>query len=369
VKIGVPKEIINNEYRVSVVPGGVYELIKDGNTFYLQSSAVVGSGYEDSEYIKAGAVILDKVEDIYKNAELIVKVKEPVEKEYRLIKEGQLIFAYFHLSSNRKLTKALISSGASFIAYETIEKDGKFPLLATMSEIAGREAAIMGAYYLGVQFGGGGSFISGTTGILPCRVLIIGAGIVGKSAARMMSGMGADVIIMSPFIDELREIELGNYFNSNVSTKVMSYYNIIEEIKKADVLISAVYVKGGRTPLLVTKDMVSKMKKGSVIVAVDIDQGSSIETAHPTTHQDPVYVDYGVIHYCVANMPGVFPRTSTLALTNISLPYIKKIAKGGIKAVISDIELVTGLNVHKGKIVYLKIAKDLDMMDDYEELL
>ncbi len=289
--IGIPKEIKINEYRVSVTPGGAFELKQEGHKVYVQKDAGAGSGYKDSEYENAGAIILDSIDKVYGAADLIVKVKEPVEPEYPLIKKGQIIFAYLHLSSNKKLVEALLESRSTCVAYETIERNGNFPLLAPMSEVAGREAAIIGAYYLGIQFGGMGLLIGGVTGVLPGRVLILGAGVVAKSAAKMVAGMGAEVVIMSPFIDELREIELGNYFSANVFTKMMSHYNILEEVKKADIVISAIYVKGARTPILVTKDMVAQMKKGSVIVAVDIDQGSSIETARPTTHKDPIYIE------------------------------------------------------------------------------
>ncbi|MBC7334501.1 MAG: alanine dehydrogenase, partial [Actinobacteria bacterium] len=306
---------------------------------------------------------------VYNMSELIVKVKEPIEIEYPLLKEKHIIFAYLHLSSNKKLVKALLDSKCTCVAYETIEKDGEFPLLAPMSEVAGKMAAIIGACYLSAQFGGRGLLIGGVTGVLPARVLILGAGVVAKSAAKIAAGMGAEVIIMSPFIDELRKIELSNYLCPNVFTKMMSYYNILEEVKKADIVISAIYVKGSKTPILVTEEMVAQMKKGSVIVAVDIDQGSSIETAYPTTHEDPIYIKHGVIHYCVANMPGVFPRTSTLSLTNLSLPYIKKIAKSGFESIKNDKELLSGLNIYNGKIVYKKVAEDVGMMEKYSNIL
>jgi len=366
--IGVPKELKNNEYRVSITPGGVYELVREGNTVVVQSWAGSGSGFEDPEYKEAGARVISTIDQVYQEADMIVKVKEPVEKEYGLIKKGQLVFTYLHLSSNKGLAKALIKSGGTFIAYETIEKDGHFPLLAPMSEIAGREAAIIGAYYQGNQFGGRGLLIGGATGVLPGRVLVLGAGVVGKSAAKIASGLGAYVVMMSPFIKELMEIELGNYMDSNVVTKMMSHYDLMEELKKTDVLISAVYVKGARTPVLVTRDMVAEMKKGSVIVAVDIDQGSSVETAHPTTHEDPIYIEEGVVHYCVANMPGIYSRTSTIALTNLTLSYVKRIAAGGIKAILSDKELLSGLNIFNKKITYAKVAEDLGMLEHYKEI-
>ena len=359
--IGIPKEIKESEYRVSITPGGAYELIRSSHKVLVQNSAGDGSGHTDKEYIDAGAKICSTIEEVYKLSEMIVKVKEPIQPEYSLIRKDQILFTYLHLSSNKKLVEVLLKSGAACIAYETIEKCGHFPLLAPMSEVAGRVAAIVGAYYLGINFGGNGVLISGVSGVLPGYVLILGAGVVAKSAAKMASGLGAKVTIMSPFIDELREIEMENYFGHNVSTLIMSSYSITEEIKKADILISAVYIRGARTPILVTKDMVKMMKKGSVIVAVDIDQGSSIETAKATTHKDPVYIREGVLHYCVANMPGVFPKTSTLALTNLILPYIKKIADYGTDVFKKDKEILSGLNIYKGRIACRKVAEDVGM--------
>jgi len=363
--IGVPKEIKDNEYRVSITPGGACELIDNGHKVLIQSNAGVGSGFEDSEYLKSGAHILDSIEEIYDASDIIVKVKEPIKVEYPLIKKDQIIFGYLHLSANKELTKALIDSGSVCISYETIEKDGNFPLLAPMSEVAGRVAAIVGAYYIGANFGGSGLLVSGISGVLPGNVLILGAGIVAKSAAKMALGLGAKVTIMSPFISELREIEMNNYFNSNVSTLVLTNHNLLEEIRKADILISAVYVKGAKTPILVKRDMVKEMKKGSIIVAVDIDQGSSVETVRPTTHKDPIFKKEGVIHYCVTNMPGIYSKTSTLALTNLTVSYIKKIAQKGIRILKEDKEIRSGLNVFKGKITDKIIAEDLKMENYY----
>jgi alanine dehydrogenase len=265
------------------------------------------------------------------------------------------------------LTLDLLDTGAICIAYETIEKNGHFPLLAPMSEIAGRVAAIVGAYYLGINFGGEGLLISGLSGIPPGNVLILGAGVAARSAAQVASGLGARVTLMSPFIEELREIEMNNYFGPHVSTLFLSRHNILNELYKTDILISAVYVRGARTPILVTRDMIKKMKKGSVIVAIDIDQGSSIETARPTSHEDPIYTDEGIIHYCVTNMPGVFSKTSTIALTNLTLPYIKKIAKSSIKVFKEDPEIKTGLNLFKGRISYKKVAEDHNLENLYKE--
>ena len=365
--IGVPKEVKESEYRVSLTPGGAYELVGSGNEVFIQNSAGLGSGYSNQEYTDAGAKICSTIEEVYESSEMIVKVKEPIKKEYSLIKKDQIIFTYLHLSSNKKLTQALIDSESVCIAYETIEKDCHFPLLAPMSEIAGRVATIVGTYYLGINFGGEGLLVSGLSGVLPGHVLILGAGVAAKSAAKIAAGLGAKVTIMSPFITELREIEMGSYFDSNVSTLIMCEHNILKEVKKTDLLISAVYVSGARTPILIRRDMVKKMKKGSVIVAVDIDQGSSIETARPTTHKDPVYIEEGVLHYCVTNMPGIFPKTSTIALTNLTLPYIRKIANNGINIIKRDKELLSGLNIYKGKITCKKVAEDLGMEKYYME--
>jgi len=368
-RIGVPKEIKNNEHRASINPGGAYELIEMGHEIIIQNNAGTGSGYSNEDYSKIGCLVKKDIREIYEEAELIVKVKEPIEPEYNLIRDDHIIFTYLHLSSNKKLVEILLNSRATCIAYETIEKDGRYPLLAPMSEVAGREAVIFGAYYLGIQFGGEGLLIGGISGVPRGRVLILGAGIAAKSAAKMASGLGADVVIMSLFIEELREIELGNYFSSNVSTRIMSQFNILDELKKSDIVISAIYVKGGRTPILVTKEMLKVMKKGAVIVAIDIDQGSSIETARPTTHLDPIYIEEEIIHYCVVNMPGIYSKTSTLALTSLTLPYIKKIANGGKEFVLKDKEFRTGLNLYNGKIVYKKVAEDLDMVKKYYELV
>jgi len=366
--IGIPKEIKDNEFRVSLTPEGAADLVKHGNTVYTQTGAGKGSGYQDQEYIDAGAKILKTIEEIYDLSEMIVKVKEPIEREYGLIKQGQIIFSYLHLSSNKELVTELLRSGCTCIAYETIEIDNHFPLLAPMSEIAGKVASIVGAYYLGINFGAQGYLICGVTGIIPGNVLILGAGTVARSAAQIASGMGARVIIMSPFIEELREIQMNNYFGPNVSTLFLSRHNILKEINKTDILISAVYVKGAKTPILITRDMVRKMKKGSVIVAVDIDQGSSIETARPTTHKDPIYSEEGVIHYCVTNMPGIFSKTATMALTNLTLPYIIEIAKKQNDIGKNNPEVLNAINIYKGKITYEKIAQDLKMKEHYYNL-
>lgn len=365
--IGIPKEIKESEYRVSLTPEGANELVSGNHKVLVQKGAGTSSGFDDRDYEAGGAAIVMDLEEVYDRSGFIVKVKEPLNSEIPLIKKNHIIFSFLHLSSNRELTRALLDSGSVCLAYETIEKDGHFPLLAPMSEIAGRVAAIVGSYYLGINFGGKGILISGLSGIPPGNVLILGAGVVARSAAQVASGLGAKVTLMSPFIDELREIEMNNYFGPHVSTLFLTRHNIARELKNTDILISAVYSRGARTPLLVTRNMVRLMKKGSVIVAVDIDQGSSIETARPTTHKKPIYFEEGIIHYCVSNMPGIYSRTSTIALTNLTLPYIKKIADAGIGILKKDPEIKAGLNIFKGSIAYKKVAEDNNLSDFYKE--
>lgn len=365
--IGIPRESKESEYRVAVTPEGAQELISEGNRVLVQKGAGIKSGFWDKEYKMAGAEIIGSAPELYRLSGLIVKVKEPSPDEVEMIGRDHILFAFLHLSSDRQLTRDLIDSGAICVAYETIERDGHFPLLAPMSEIAGRVAAIVGAYYLGINFGGRGVLISGLSGIPPGKVLILGAGVVARSAAQVASGLGASVTLMSPFIEELREIEMNNYLGPHVSTLFLSKHNIMEQLPAADILISAVYARGARTPMLVSREMVKNMKKGSVIVAVDIDQGSSVETARPTSHEEPIYIQEGVIHYCVANMPGIFSRTSTVALTNLTLPYIKKIARKGIKVLKEDAEMKTGLNIFRGSISYKKVAEDHGLEKYYKE--
>ena len=312
--IGVPKEIKNNENRVAVTPGGVQEFVKHGHTVYVQHTAGNGSGFSDDQYKQAGAQILDTIEEVYAIAEMIVKVKEPIESEYALIRENQLLFTYFHFASYEPLTQAMIKSRSICLAYETVEVNRTLPLLVPMSEVAGRMSIQEGAKYLEKPMGGLGILLGGVPGVKPANVIVLGGGIVGTQAAKMAAGMGADVTIMDVNLNRLRQLD--DIMAANVKTQYSSEYNIREAVKTADLVIGGVLIPGAKAPKLITKDMLSTMKPGSVIVDVAIDQGGCFETSKPTTHAEPTYVVDGVVHYCVANMPGAVPHTSTLVLTN-----------------------------------------------------
>lgn len=354
--IGVPKEIKNNENRVALTPGGARELIKHGHTLYVQSTAGSGSGFQDSDYADAGAKILPTIEEVYGIAEMIIKVKEPIEQEYPLIKKDQLVFTYFHFASYEPLTHAMINSGAVCLAYETVEKaDRSLPLLVPMSEVAGRMAIQEGAKYLEKPMGGLGILLGGVPGVRPAKVLILGGGVVGTNAAKMAAGMGADVTIMDLSLPRLRYLD--DVMPANVNTFMSSEFNIRELLPTHDLVVGAVLIPGAKAPHLVTRDMLSTMRPGSVLVDVAVDQGGCIETCKPTTHQDPTYVIDGIVHYCVANMPGAVPYTSTLALTNATLPYAIQLAnKGWRKACSDNNELKLGLNVVDGKVVYKGVS-------------
>jgi alanine dehydrogenase len=354
--IGVPKEIKNNENRVAVTPAGVAELTKHGHTVYVQSTAGVGSGFEDDEYVAAGANMLPNIEEVYAIAEMIIKVKEPIEQEYGLIKKDQLLFTYFHFASHEPLTHAMIKSGAVCLAYETVEKaDRSLPLLVPMSEVAGRMSVQEGAKYLEKPMGGRGILLGGVPGVKPAEVIVLGGGIVGTQAAKMAAGMGAHVTIMDISLPRLRQLD--DIMPANVQTQYSNDYNVRNAIKSADLVIGGVLIPGAKAPKLITRDMLPSMKKGSVIVDVAIDQGGCFETSKPTTHAEPIYVVDNVIHYCVANMPGAVPYTSTLALTNATLPYAVQLANKGWKKACSDSnELRLGLNVVDGKVVYKGVS-------------
>lgn len=354
--IGVPKEIKNNENRVAVTPAGVSELAKNGHTVYVQASAGIGSGFSDEEYKQAGAHLLSTIEEVYAIAEMIIKVKEPIESEYNLIKKDQLLFTYFHFASYEPLTHAMIKSGAVCLAYETVEKaDRSLPLLVPMSEVAGRMSIQEGAKYLEKPMGGRGVLLGGVPGVRPAEVVVLGGGIVGTQAAKMAAGLGAHVTIMDISLNRLRQLD--DIMPANVQTEYSNEYNIRKAIKTADLVIGGVLIPGAKAPKLITRDMLPTMKKGAVLVDVAIDQGGCIETAKPTTHAEPTYVIDGVIHYCVANMPGAVPYTSTLALTNATLPYALQLAnKGWKKACADSAELTLGLNVVDGKVVYKGVA-------------
>jgi alanine dehydrogenase len=359
--IGVPKEIKNNENRVALTPAGAKELIKRGHTVYVQHTAGEGSGFSDAEYTAAGATILPTIEATYEIAEMIMKVKEPIEPEYKLIKPNQLLFTYFHFASYEPLTKAMVASKAVCLAYETVEKsDRSLPLLVPMSEVAGRMAIQKGANYLEKPLKGRGILLGGVPGVLPAKVLILGGGIVGTQAAWMAAGLGADVTIMDVSLPRMRY--LADVMPANVKTMMSNEYNIREMIKHADLIVGAVLIPGAKAPHLITRDMLKEMKPGTVLVDVAVDQGGCIETCRPTTHENPTYIIDDVVHYCVANMPGAVPYTSTLALTNATLPYAMQLAeKGWKKAAQENPDLVPGLNVINGEIVYEAVAQAFNM--------
>ncbi|UZD23317.1 alanine dehydrogenase [Algoriphagus halophytocola] len=359
--IGVPKEIKNNENRVALTPAGAKELVKRGHSVYVQHTAGEGSGFQDEEYEAAGASILPTIEATYAAAEMIMKVKEPIEPEYKLIKEDQLLFTYFHFASYEPLTKAMVESKSICLAYETVEKaDRSLPLLVPMSEVAGRMAVQKGANYLEKPLQGKGILLGGVPGVLPAKVLILGGGIVGTQAAWMAAGLGADVTIMDVSLPRMRY--LADVMPANVKTMMSNEFNVRKMITNHDLIIGAVLIPGAKAPHLITRDMLKEMQPGTVLVDVAVDQGGCIETCKPTTHQDPTYIIDDVVHYCVANMPGAVPYTSTLALTNATLPYAIQLAdKGWKKAAQNNPELVPGLNIINGDIVYQAVAEAFDM--------
>lgn len=355
--IGVPKEIKNNENRVGMTPSGVAELTKRGHQVYIQHTAGINSGFPDETYQSAGAQILPTLEDIYAIAEMIVKVKEPIVPEYKLIKKGQLLFTYFHFASDKELTHAMIANKSICLAYETVEKpDHSLPLLIPMSEVAGRMSVQEGARFLERPQGGKGMLLGGVPGVKPAKVLILGGGIVGSNAAQMAAGMGADVTISDISLPRLRY--LSETLPKNVKTLYSSELRIKKELPDVDLVIGSVLVPGDKAPHLITRSMLSMMQPGTVLVDVAIDQGGCFETSHPTTHSAPTYVVDGIVHYAVANIPGAVPCTSTLALTNATLPYVTALAgKGWKKACKEDSALALGLNVVDGKVVYKAIAE------------
>ena len=355
-KIGIPKEIKNNENRVGMTPDGVAELVKHGHEVFVQHTAGEGSGFADAAYEKVGAKILPTIEAVYDVAEMIIKVKEPIKPEYPLLKHGQLVFTYFHLACDLELTEAMVKSGAVCLAYETVQTaDKRLPLLVPMSEVAGRMASINGAYYLQKTKGGKGKLMSGVPGVKPAKVLVLGGGIVGEAAARMAAGMGAEVYITDISLPRLRQLDAE--LPANVHTLYSTEHNIRKELKDVDIVVGSVLVPGDKAPHLITRDMLKEMEPGTVLVDVAIDQGGCFETSHPTTHSDPVYEVDGIVHYAVANIPGAVPNTSTAALTNATLKYALALAdKGWKKACREDAALYKGLNVVEGKITFKAVA-------------
>lgn len=359
--IGVPKEIKNNENRVAVTPAGVKELIAHGHTVYVQHTAGTGSGFSDGDYIAAGATILPTIEEVYDSANMIIKVKEPIEPEYKLVKKGQLLFTYFHFACDLDLTRAMLASGATCIAYETVRgRDNSLPLLIPMSEVAGRMSIQEGARFLERPQGGKGKLIGGVPGVKPAKVLILGGGVVGRNAALMAAGLGADVTITDISLPTLRH--LAEVMPRNVKTLYSSRHNIEQELPTTDLVIGSVLIPGAKAPHLVTADMLKLMEPGTVMVDVAIDQGGCFETSHPTKHDDPVYEIDGIVHYAVANIPGAVPCTSTLALTNATLPYAIKLADmGWQEACRRDKGLAEGVNIVDGKVTFPGVAEAFNL--------
>jgi alanine dehydrogenase len=364
--IGIPKEIKPQEGRVAMTPAGVMELTRRGHTVYLQKSAGEGSNLPDERYQQAGAMILDTIEEIYAAADMIVKVKEPLEREYGLIRKGQVLFTYFHFASNKKLTGAMMESGAVCIAYETVmDRQGALPLLTPMSEVAGRLSVQQGAKYLEKPQGGKGVLLGGVPGVSSAEVVIIGAGVVGHNAALMAAGLGANVKLLDVNLNRLRY--LSEVLPSNVKTLYSTEMSIRESLRSADLVIGATLIVGAKAPHLVSREMLKEMTAGTVMIDVSVDQGGCFETTHSTTHMDPIYEVDGIVHYCVANMPGAVPVTSTRALTNATLPYVTRLAEYGWEEACKRYEdLRQGLNILNGEVVYKNVADSLDL--PYREL-
>jgi alanine dehydrogenase len=359
--IGVPKEIKTHENRVALLPGGVIELKRNGHDVLIEKGAGKGSGFDDVEYTEAGASIIDDVEELWGKAEMIMKVKEPVKVEHSRMRDGQIIFTYFHFAADRTLTEEVVKSKCIAIAYETVEKeDGSLPLLIPMSEVAGRMAAQEGAKYLEKATGGRGILMGGIPGVPPAKALVLGGGIVGVNSAKIAAGMGADTTIMDINMSRLRYLD--DVMDKNINTMFSSEANIQRLLPDVDLIIGAVLKPGAKAPHLITRKMLNDMRAGTVLVDVAIDQGGCFETSKPTTHDDPIYIIDDVVHYCVANMPGAVPYTSTLGLTNVTLPYAVALAnKGWKKALREDAELKMGLNIAEGEIVYKDVAEAFDM--------
>ncbi len=360
-KIGIPKEIKNNENRVGATPAGVKALVSHGHEVYVQHTAGEGSGFDDEAYKDAGASILPTIEDVYATGDMIIKVKEPIEPEYPLVRKGQVLFTYFHFASDLALTEAMLKSGSVCIAYETVrDHQGSLPLLIPMSEVAGRMSIQEGARFLEKPQGGRGVLLGGVPGVKPAKVLILGAGVVGRNAALMAAGLGADVTLMDISLPVLRHC--ADTMPKNVKTVFSSRHNIEEELPSTDLVVGSVLIPGAKAPHLVTRDMIKLMRRGSVMVDVAIDQGGCFETSHPTTHSEPTYEIDGVVQYAVANIPGAVPYTSTLALTNATMPYALRLADlGWQEACRKDPGLADGVNIVDGKVTFKGVAEAFDM--------
>jgi alanine dehydrogenase len=360
-KIAVPKEIKNNENRVGLVPSGVRQLVQDGHEVYVQKTAGVGVGISDDDFIKAGAKMVDTLEDAFAVGEMIIKVKEPQPVEIALLKPHHILYTYLHLAADKELTEGLMKSGSTCIAYETIQyPDGSLPLLVPMSEVAGRMATQVGTAFLQKDKGGKGVLLGGVPGVKRAKVTVIGCGIAGTNATKMAMGLGADVTCID--LSTKRLAEMDDLFDNRITTLYSNAHNIEEAVIQSDLVIGAVLVAGAKAPKLVTRDMISKMEEGSVVVDIAVDQGGCIETCTPTTHEKPTFLVDGVVHYCVANMPGAVARTSTYALTNVTLKYARMLAKNGVdKSIMNDKALKLGVNIYKGKLVYEQVAQDLEL--------
>lgn len=365
-RIGIPVEVKPHEYRISMVPAGVDAMVRAGHEVMVTRDAGIGSGIENAEFEAAGAKLADENEDVFAWADMIIKVKEPMPQEYDLIRTGQTVFTYFHFAASRELTEAMVKSGATCVAYETIEdRRGHLPLLTPMSEVAGRMAIQEGAKYLEKPMMGRGILLGGVPGVEPAHVVVVGGGVVGANAARIAAGLGANVFVLDVDLDRLRELD--DIMPPNVTTLYSTAYSVREQALKADLLVGAVLTAGARAPTLVTREIIKAMQKGSVIVDVAVDQGGCVETAKPTTHDAPTFVVDEVVHYCVANMPGAVGRTSTFALTNATLPVAIKLANhGAVEAAKADAGIAKGINVMDGKITYQGVAEAFDM--DYTPL-
>src|SRR3982751_4859653 len=353
--IGVPKEIKSQEHRVGLIPSTATTLTRKGHTVLVQKNAGVGSGYPDEAYIAAGAKLIDRAEDVFAKADMIVKVKEPLPPEYGLLRKGQILFTYLHLAASKPLTDALVKSGVTGVAYETIQIGNRLPLLEPMSEIAGRMSVVMGAYYLAKHNGGTGVLLGGVPGVLPGRVVVLGGGTAGVNAARMATGLGADVTILEVDLERMRFLDITM---DNANTLYSSEAHLHELMATTDLLIAAVLVPGAKAPKLITRAMLRKMKPGSVVVDIAIDQGGCAETSRPTTHLNPVYIEEGVTHYCVANMPAAYARTATQALTNITARYVELLADRGLEGACNkQPALLGGVNTRDGKLTIQAVGE------------
>jgi alanine dehydrogenase len=357
VKVGIPRELKDNEYRVAITPAGVHELVRSGQSVVIEKDAGIGSSITDDEFVAAGAEILPNADDVWATADLVLKVKEPIREEYHRMRRDQVLFTYLHLAASPDCTQAILDSGISAVAYETVQlPDGSLPLLAPMSEVAGRMAPQAGAHFLERAYGGRGVLMGGAPGVYPAKVVVLGAGISGSNAAWIAQGMEAEVYLLDKNVAKLREVD--RIHKGRIQTVASNAYEVERAVLDADLVIGAVLVPGAKAPMLVTDDMIRSMKKGAVLVDISVDQGGCFATTHPTTHSDPVYEVHGVIHYCVANMPGAVPHTSTYALTNVTMPFAVELATNGLRAAcLADPALALGVNAIGGQLTYQPVAE------------